>query len=92
MDELRDAGLDCLIGRKLSLRVELKLTFAPVEGADDCVVSGQTITLRVKEVAEQEVQRGRLAGTVPERKRTGGPLTLSGFQQRAKGCLGQRAV
>jgi hypothetical protein len=89
VDELGDAGLDCLIGRKLSFRVELKLTVAPVEGADDCVVSGQTVALSVKEVAEQEVQGGRLAGTVPERKRTGGPLTLSGFQKRAKGCLGQ---
>jgi hypothetical protein len=46
----------------------------------------------VEKVAKQEVQGGRLAIPVSERERTGRPLTLSGFQQRAKGRFGQRAV
>jgi hypothetical protein len=80
VDELGDAGLDRLVSRELGLGIEIELAFAPVEGADDGVVAGGPFPRSVKEVAEQEVERRRLAIPISERKRTGGALALSGLQ------------
>jgi hypothetical protein len=92
VDKLGDAGLDRLIGRELGLGVEVELALAPVEGADHCVIARRPVSLRVEEVAKQEVERSRLAGPISERKRTRGPVGLSGLQQRSKGDFGERAV
>jgi len=50
------------------------------------------VALRMKQMAEEKVQRGRLAVPIPEGKRTCRPLALGGFQKRTQGDFGQRAV
>jgi hypothetical protein len=92
MYELRDSGLDGLVGRQFRFGVEFELPFGPGQRADDCVVAGLPIPLRVKKVAEKEIQGGRLTVAISKRKGTCRPLALGGFQQRAKRNFGERAV
>ena len=92
VNELRDAGLDRLVGRQLGLGIELEIAFGPVESADHRVVAGLAIALGVKKMPEQEVQRRGFAVPIADGKGTCGPLTLSGFQKRSQGVFGQRAA
>ncbi|HWO92805.1 MAG TPA: hypothetical protein VNP53_12645 [Methylomirabilota bacterium] len=92
MNELRDSRLDCLVGRQFRFGVELELALGPCQRADDSVVAGLSIALRVKKVAEKEIQGGRLTVAIAKGKGTCRPLALGGFQERAKRDFGERAV
>src|SRR5438105_3362124 len=61
LDQLGNAGLHRFVGRQLCLGIELELASRPRERADYCRIARDTVTLRVKKVAEQEIQRGRFA-------------------------------
>ena len=61
-------------------------------GRGDHLVTRLAIALRVEQVPEQEVQRSGFAVPTVDDEGPGGPLTLSGFENRSKGSLGQRAV
>ena len=61
LDELRYSGLHRLVRGQLCLGIELELASWPIERADHCRIARDTVALRVKEVAEQEIQRGRFA-------------------------------
>jgi len=92
MNELGDPGLDGLVSRQLSLRIEVELALGPGQRADDSIVAGLPIALGVKKVAEKEIQGGRLTVAIAKGKGTCRPLALGGFQQRAKRDFGERAV
>ena len=61
LDQLGNAGLDGLVRWQLCLGIELELASWPVERADHGRIARDTVALRVKEVAEQEIQRGGFA-------------------------------
>ena len=77
---------------QLGLGVELELPSRPSERGDDGVIARLPIALGVKEVPEQEVERGRLSVPITQGKGTCRPLALGRFQKRTKRDFGQRAV
>jgi len=92
MNELCDSRFDCLVSRQFRFGVELELALGPRESADDSVVAGLSMALRVKKVAEKEIQGGRLTVAIAKGKGTCRPLALGRFQKRAKRDFGERAV
>jgi hypothetical protein len=89
LDQLGDPGLDRLVGRELGLGVKLEVALGPVKGVDHRVVAGLPVALRVEEMAEQKVERGRLSVPIADGKGTCGALTLSRLQKGSKGNVGQ---
>ncbi len=89
LDELGDAGLDRLISGQLRLGVKLEVPPGPVKRIDDGVIARLPVSLSVKKMAEEKVQRGRLTVSIADGKGTCGALTLSSLQKRSKGNFGQ---
>jgi hypothetical protein len=89
LDELGDAGLDRLVSGQLRLGVKLEVALGPVKCVDDGVVARLPVSLSVKKMAEEKVQRGRLTVSIADGKGTCGALTLSSLQKRSKGNFGQ---
>jgi hypothetical protein len=89
LDELGDAGFDRLVSGQLRLGVKLEVALGPVECVDDGVVARLPVSLSVKKMAEEKVQRGRLTVSIADGKGTCGALTLSSLQKRSKGNFGQ---
>jgi len=85
LDELGDAGLDRLVSGQLRLGVKLEVALGPVKCVDHGVVSRLPVSLSVKKMAEEKVQRDRLTVSIADGKGTCGALTLSSLQKRSKG-------
>jgi hypothetical protein len=60
VDKVWNPSPDGLVGGQLGLGVELELAPGPAKRADDRVVARPSVALRVEQVAEQKVERGRL--------------------------------
>jgi len=89
LDELGDAGLDSLVSGQLRLGVKLEVSLGPVKCIEDGVIARLSVSLSVKKMAEEKVQRGRLTVSIADGKGTCGALTLSRLQKRSKGNFGQ---